>query len=148
MLVVNEELVKIDDAIDCLVDDLLKCKTFQTYLEKKSLFENDSVLQKDILTFKDLAEEYDKRKHLISFRPELLDLRKEVYAKKRALDLHPKVVDLRLAEVDFQEILAQVTQAIADTVSSHIFVDTGLPLSPKKERFSLGIYQNIKEKDS
>ncbi|EHI69992.1 hypothetical protein ACVRY7_04685 [Streptococcus ictaluri] len=73
-------------------------------------------------------------------------MRRQVLQAKRQLDLDPLVSQLRLAQVDLQAILANISQEIAKTVSEDIFVDTGLPLAAKRPKHGSGPYQNIKEK--
>lgn len=120
MLVINEDLLAIDEAVNRLVKDLVDTDHFQDYLEKKQTFEQDKILQKDILAFKELVIEYEKAKESFASRVDVKNRKRGLIESKRALDLHPNVRALRLAEVAFQEILAQISEAIAETVSSSI----------------------------
>lgn len=147
MLVINQNLLAIDDAIDKLVEDIKKTGEFQSYLEVKRHFTDDQLLQSEIGHFQILLREFSDQEKYASYRPESKMLKKQVLAKKRELDLNPLVVALRLAEVDLQALLASITNQIAHQVSDSIYVDSGLPLASRREKISRGIYQNIKEKD-
>lgn len=147
MLVINQDLLAIDDAIDKLVEDIKKTGEFQSYLEVKRHFTDDQLLQSEIGHFQILLREFSDQEKYASYRPESKMLKKQVLAKKRELDLNPLVVALRLAEVDLQALLASITSQIAHQVSDSIYVDSGLPLASRREKISRGIYQNIKEKD-
>ncbi|MGT2933227.1 YlbF family regulator [Streptococcus catagoni] len=147
MLIINEELLEIEDAIDTLVANLLKTPEYKNCCRLKKIFESDQALQKQLADFKDLKDRYEEASRYADFHPETKDLKRALLFKKRQLDLNPLTVEFRYAEVDFQKHLAKIAQKLAKTVSSSIFVDSGLPLAPKRERPSIGIYQNIKEKD-
>lgn len=147
MLVINQNLLAIDDAIDKLVEDIKKTGEFQSYLEVKRHFTDDQLLQSEIGHFQILLREFSDQEKYASYRPESKMLKKQVLAEKRELDLNPLVVALRLAEVDLQALLASITNQIAHQVSDSIYVDSGLPLASRREKISRGIYQNIKEKD-
>ncbi|MGT2958635.1 hypothetical protein A9Q68_04910 [Streptococcus bovimastitidis] len=147
MLVINQDLLVIDDAIDRLVEDIKKTGEFQSYLEVKRHFTNDPDLQREIGSFQILVREFSDQDKYASYRPESKMLKKLLLAKKRELDLNPLVVALRLAEVDLQAVLASITNQVAHQVSETIYVDSGLPLATRHEKVSRGIYQNIKEKD-
>lgn len=147
MLVINQDLLAIDDAIDKLVEDIKKTGEFQSYLEVKRHFINDHNLQREIGSFQNLVREFSAQDKYASYPPESKMLKKQLLAKKRELDLTPLVVALRLAEVDLQAVLARITDQVAHQVSETIYVDSGLPLASRHEKVSRGIYQNIKEKD-
>ncbi|VTS18678.1 YlbF family regulator [Streptococcus pseudoporcinus] len=148
MLVINEDLFAIEDAIDYLIEDIKKTEEFQTYLKVYNEFEQDQQLQYDIEQFQRSLTALSDQKDYLRYRPGSKSLNKEILRQKRELDLHPKVVVLRIAEVDLQTILAEIAESIAETVSSTIFIDTGLPLAERRERITKGIYRNIKEGNS
>ncbi|MGT2935124.1 YlbF family regulator [Streptococcus castoreus] len=146
MLIISDELIAIEEAIDQLVLDLKKTHQYKRYVSAKQAIEDDLELQADILSFQELKQEYDAKEELLSFRPEVKRWRRELLVQKRQIDCHPLVVTLRLAQVDFQTILADISEEIASAVSQVIFVDTGLPLAVKRPSHPSGPYQNIKEK--
>lgn len=114
MLIINEQLFEIEDSIDTLVKAFLDLPQVAVYRGLKAEFEADKDLQEklNILTEN---EEY------IAFRPELLQLKKEIL-------FNEKVYNLRVAENDLQELLSDLTKDIASSISEHIFVDENLPL--------------------
>ncbi|MGT2887747.1 YlbF family regulator [Streptococcus didelphis] len=147
MLVINEELLAIEEAIDDLVSDLKSTEEYQTYQRLAKQVENDSKLQVAIAQFQQMSEAYASQSQFVRFRPEIRSLKKALLMAKKDLDLNPQISALRVAEVNLQKLLAHVSEELARSISSHIFVDTGLPLAPKHEKLGRGIYNNIKEKD-
>ncbi len=146
MLVISEEFIAIEEAVDQLVADLKEMPQYKAYAEAKAAVEADMSLQVEMRKFQNIKQSYAASETLQAYRPEVRQLRREMLAQKRSLDCHPLVVAMRLAQVDFQVILANISEEIAGAVSESIFVDTGLPLASKRPRHSSGPYQNIKEK--
>lgn len=146
MLVISEEFIAIEEAVDQLVADLKKMPQYKAYAEAKAAVEADMSLQVEMRKFQNIKQSYAASETLQAYRPEVRQLRREMLAQKRSLDCHPLVVAMRLAQVDFQVILANISEEIAGAVSESIFVDTGLPLASKRPRHPSGPYQNIKEK--
>ncbi|MEY8444397.1 YlbF family regulator [Lactococcus ileimucosae] len=114
MLIINEQLFEIEDSIDTLVKAFLDLPQVAVYRGLKAEFEADKDLQEklNILT---------ENQEYIAFRPELLQLKKEIL-------FNEKVYNLRVAENDLQELLSDLTKDIASSISEHIFVDENLPL--------------------
>lgn len=124
MLVISEEFIAMEEAIDQLVACLKKVPQYQAYAEAKAAVEADGNLQVEMSRFQDIKKRYDASKALQEFRPEVRQLRREMLLQKRTLDCHPLVVSMRLAQMDLQEILANISEEIAGAVSDSIFVDT------------------------
>lgn len=114
MLIINEQLFEIDDLIDEVIKDFLNLPEVNAYRALKKAFEEDEDLQFKLQLLTD-NQDY------IAFRPELVQLRKELL-------LNEKVYQLRVAENDLQELLSELTKDITSAISEHIFVDENLPL--------------------
>lgn len=114
MLIINEQLFEIDDLIDEVIKDFLNLPEVNAYRALKKAFEEDEDLQSKLQLLTD-NQDY------IAFRPELVQLRKELL-------LNEKVYQLRVAENDLQELLSELTKDITSAISEHIFVDENLPL--------------------
>ena len=147
MLIINEELLAIDQAIDCLVSYFLKLPEVENYRLKRQKFENDRGLQEQLFAFQELKDSYDAAKAYEAFRPDVRELKRQVLRMKRQIDLNEVVIGYRRAEFDLQTILANLGEEIAQAVSDQIFIDTGLPLAPHKPHHKKGD-TNIKEKMS
>mgnify|MGYP003298146268 CR=1 FL=1 len=147
MLIINEELLAIDQAIECLVSCFLKLPEIENYRLKQQRFKNARELQELLLEFQELKESYDKAKGYEAFRADVRDLKRQVLRMKRQIDLNEVVIGYRQAEFDLQTILANLGEEIAQAVSDQIFIDTGLPLAPHKPHHKKGD-TNIKEKMS
>ena len=147
MLIINEELLAIDQAIECLVSYFLKLPEVENYRLKRQKFENDRELQEQLFAFQELKDSYDTAKAYEAFRPDVRELKRRVLRMKRQIDLNEVVIGYRQAEFDLQTILANLGEEIAQAVSNQIFIDTGLPLAPHKPPHKKGD-TNIKEKMS
>ena len=147
MLIINEELLAIDQAIECLVSYFLKLPEVENYRLKRLKFENDRELQEQLYAFQELKDGYDAAKAYEAFRPDVRELKRRVLRMKRQIDLNEVVIGYRQAEFDLQTILANLGEEIAQAVSDQIFIDTGLPLAPHKPHHKKGD-TNIKEKRS
>lgn len=147
MLAVNDHLFALEAAALDLVQALKNTPQYGHYQLASKQVHKDTELGRRIQAFQQLVDIYEEATRHSKDVSHLSALRQQVLACKKQLDLHPAMVQLRYAEVDFQKLLAQVTQSLAEAVSPTIFVDTGLPLAAKKAPHPQGIYKNIKEKD-
>ena len=138
MLIINEELLAIDQAIDCLVSYFLKLPEVENYRLKRQKFENDRELQEQLFAFQELKDSYDTAKEYEAFRPDVRELKRQVLRMKRQIDLNEVVIGYRQAEFDLQTILANLGEEIAQAVSDQIFIDSGLPLAPHKPHHKKG----------
>ena len=145
MLIINEELLAIDQAIEYLVSYFLKLPEVENYRLKRQKFENDRELQEQLFVFQELKDSYDTAKEYEAFRPDVRELKRQVLRMKRQIDLNEVVIGYRQAEFDLQTILANLGEEIAQAVSDQIFIDSGLPLAPHKQNHKKGD-TNIKEK--
>ncbi|EJN93348.1 YlbF family regulator [Streptococcus ratti] len=145
MLKMDDQLLAIDDALDDVIAAFLDLDTVKAYQVAVKAVSADEELQKQIDTFQHLKADYDRQQFFGKYRPEVAQLRKAVLRQKRQLDLNDKMIAMRRAEVDLQTVLAEVSQKIAAAVSPDIFVDTGLPLAPRKAPHKKGRGKNIKE---
>ncbi|WP_165329343.1 YlbF family regulator [Streptococcus tangpeifui] len=146
MLEINEELLAIDDAVDRLAKLILASPQAKNYQIAKANVLADQELQSLLARFQDLQESYEEQKGFVKYRSEVVDLRRQVLQLKRQIDLTQTMQEFRAAEVALQEVLAGITEQLAQTVSSDIFVDTGLPLAPHHHQHGHGRGQNIREK--
>ena len=62
MLIINEELLAIDQAIEYLVSYFLKLPEVENYRLKRQKFENDRELQEQLFAFQKLKDSYDTAK--------------------------------------------------------------------------------------
>ena len=117
MLIINEELLAIDQAIECLVSYFLKLPEVENYRLKRQKFENDRELQEQLFAFQELKDSYDAAKAYEAFRPDVRELKRQVLRMKRQIDLNEVVIAYRHAEFDLQTILANLGEEIAQAVS-------------------------------
>ena len=146
MLLINNQLFEIEDAIDDVIKHFLELEIVKSYRLAKNAVLSDNELQSKIVRFQEIKSVYDDQKDYIAFRPEVKKIRREMFQQKRAIDLNEKMIDLRRKEVDLQKTLAEISQKISSVVSGNIFVDTGLPLASHKEHHGKGRGDSIKER--
>ena len=130
MLIINEELLAIDQAIEYLVSYFLKLPEVENYRLKRQKFENDRELQEQLFAFQKLKDSYDTAKAYEAFRPDVRELKRQVLRMKRQIDLNEVVIGYRQAEFDLQTILANLGEEIAQAVSNQNFIDTGTTSCP------------------
>ena len=147
MLIINEELLAIDQAIEYLVSYFLKLPEVENYRLKRQKFENDRELQEQLFAFQKLKDSYDTAKAYEAFRPDVRELKRQVLRMKRQIDLNEVVIGYRQAEFDLQTSLANLGEEIAEDVSDQIIIECGLPLDTHKPHHKKGD-TNIKEKMS
>ena len=95
MLIINEELLAIDQAIDNLVLHFLRLPEVENYRLKQQRFKNARELQELLLEFQELKESYDKAKGYEAFRADVRDLKRQVLRMKRQIDLNEVVIGYR-----------------------------------------------------
>ena len=97
MLIINEELLAIDQAIECLVSYFLKLPEVENYRLKRLKFENDRELQEQLYAFQELKDGYDAAKAYEAFRPDVRELKRRVLRMTRQMDLTEGVLGQRRA---------------------------------------------------
>ncbi|WP_313966987.1 YlbF family regulator [uncultured Streptococcus sp.] len=147
MLIIDEELLAIDQAIDSLILHFLGLPEVEDYRLKRQKFEKDRGLQKQLLEFQELREIYEEAQKYEAYRSDVRDLKRQILRIKRQIDLNEVVIAYRQAELDLQTIMASLGKDLAQAVSDQIFMDTGLPLAPHKPHHKKGA-TNIKERMS
>lgn len=130
MLIIDEELLAIDQAIDSLILHFLGLPEVEDYRLKRQKFEKDRGLQKQLLEFQELREIYEEAQKYEAYRSDVRDLKRQILRIKRQIDLNEVVIAYRQAELDLQTIMASLGKDLAQAVSDQIFMDTGLPLAP------------------
>ena len=102
MLLINNQLFEIEDAIDDVIKNFLELEIVKSYQLAKNTVLSDNELQSKIVRFQEIKSVYDDQKDYIAFRPEVKKIRREMFQQKRAIGLNEKMIDLRRKEVDLQ----------------------------------------------
>ena len=100
MLIINEELLAIDQAIECLVSYFLKLPEVENYRLKRQKFENDRELQEQLFAFQELKDSYDAAKAYEAFRPDVRELKRQVLRPPRPPAPPAAAIGPRPAEPD------------------------------------------------
>lgn len=146
MLIINEELLAIEEAIDDLVVAFLNLPEVENFRFKRQQFNESQDLQEALKDFQNQKKAYQELEAYAQYRSDIKDMKRQLLRQKRELDVDPLVQSYKEAEVDLQKIMATMSQELSQAISRQIFVDTGLPLAPHKPPHQHGKKTNIKEK--
>lgn len=121
------ESVKLLDLTDELSTMILQSTLVEDYLQCLYTLRADKTAQQLINEFNQWKEKYDEVKRFGSYHPDYLAVVTKTREIKREMDLHPAVAAFKKAETELQQLLDEISQIIAHTVSEHIKVPTGNP---------------------
>ena len=114
-MIINDAFFQLEDQNQLLIQEILASQSYKNYLLKRIEMNTSPEVAK-------LKKAFQKEN-----APDYRQLQRSVRLSKRALDLNEKVAAFRLAETDLQQLLDEVGQRIAQTISAEIKVDAGNP---------------------
>ncbi|MBU9720468.1 MULTISPECIES: YlbF family regulator [Bacillaceae] len=100
---------------------------FHKYIDAKRSLTVNNEAQLLIKEFTVIKEKYEEVQRFGKYHPDFSKVTKDVREMKRKVDTHPVVVDFKKTEDDLHQLLVEVSQIIANAVSSQIKVPTGNP---------------------
>ena len=124
MLIYNEDTIKMEKMVDELIDMLKNTEQYQRLFESKANFLSNQELQTEIHLFEDERNQLLEQEAYLNYRPELKAKKLALIRQKRKLDLQVNTADLKLAEYEFQAVLDDCLQSIANCFSESIEVST------------------------
>ncbi|MDR1521947.1 MAG: YlbF family regulator [Streptococcaceae bacterium] len=135
-MVITENLFAIEEKVKELAYLIALSDQAKKYrLASRKYLEN----RKATLLEQKLRSAYDAFLQVQKYNPHTQDYKEKKHAfyhAKRAFDLYESVADLRLAQMDMQNILDEISKKIASKVSKKIVVKTGNPFSEYKSKLS------------
>lgn len=137
-LIINDAFFQLEDQNHVLIQAILASQTYNTYLQKKNQMNDCAEVAKLKKTFQVEKDKFERISSYGEYAPDYRQQQRKVRASKRALDLNEKVAAFRLAETDFQQLLDEISQRLAQTVSSEIKVDAGNPFFETKNHSCKG----------
>lgn len=126
-MIITEEWIDILDEAERLSEGIVQSDVVCHYIEAKRTVYEDAKLVEEIDAFNRMKERYEEVQRFGRYHPDYKEVTKQVRQMKRALDLNDKVAQLRLAESDVQQLLDEVSVALAEAVSPAVHVDTNNP---------------------
>ncbi|MGM0212885.1 YlbF family regulator [Enterococcus sp. AZ109] len=126
-MIIDEALFSLEDQTLHLIECVKHSQVFQNYLLKKKQMDNCpevSELKRQFLVEK---ERFQRVADYGKFAPDYMEKQRNARRAKRTLDMNQKVAEFRIAETDLQNLLDEISQTLAQTVSPDIKVDAGNP---------------------
>ncbi|GAA0334787.1 YlbF family regulator [Oceanobacillus sp. FSL W7-1293] len=119
-MIATMEYVDILDESELVGKMILQSDIMQQYQSAKKVLDEDKEAQKLIRTFADVKEHYEDVQRFGRYHPDYYDIMKQVRSKKRDMDLNDKVAAFKIAERNLQNLLDEVSQFVAESVSEQI----------------------------
>lgn len=126
-LIINDAFFQLEDQNQLLIQEILASQSYKNYLLKRTEMNTSPEVAKLKKTFQKEKDKFEQIASYGEYAPDYRQLQRSVRLSKRALDLNEKVAAFRLAETDLQQLLDEVGQRIAQTISAEIKVDAGNP---------------------
>ncbi|WP_010097891.1 YlbF family regulator [Ornithinibacillus scapharcae] len=121
-MIATLEYVNILDHSEMLGKMVLNSEVYEAYRNAKEELYNDREAQQLIKEFNAVKDQYEDVQRFGRYHPDYSEIMKQVRTRKRALDLHDKVAAFKIAERNFQSLLDEISQYIANSVSTQIKV--------------------------
>ncbi|WP_080874855.1 YlbF family regulator [Oceanobacillus timonensis] len=119
-MIATMEYVDILDESELLGKMVLQSDVMKQYQSAKQALDEDKEAQHLIRTFADVKEHYEDVQRFGRYHPDYYDIMKQVRSKKRDMDLHDKVAAFKVAERNLQNLLDEISQFVAESVSGQI----------------------------
>lgn len=121
-MIASMEYVSILDFTDELGQMVLHSDVMKDYHQKKLTLEQNEEAQQLIKAFLNIKEHYDDIQRFGKYHPDYQAIMKDVRQKKRAMDMHDAVAEFKIAERNLQNLLDEISEHIAGSVSLEIKV--------------------------
>lgn len=120
--------VKLLDKSDDLSKMILNSTVMNDYKRAYSELQNDDVAQKLVKEFNDMKLNYEEIERFGTYHPDYREIMSNVRRAKRKMDMNDKVASFKIAERQLQQLLDEISELIAYSVSEQIKV-------PKEDGF-------------
>ncbi|GIO22320.1 YlbF family regulator [Oceanobacillus sp. J11TS1] len=119
-MIATMEYVDILDESELVAKMVLQSDVMEEYQAARKMLEEDEVAQRLIRAFADVKEHYEDVQRFGRYHPDYYDIMKQVRSKKRDMDMNDKVAAFKVAERNLQNLLDQISQYVAESVSEQI----------------------------
>ncbi|MDL4841286.1 YlbF family regulator [Aquibacillus rhizosphaerae] len=94
---------------------------FEYHIAKKTLAD-DQEAQQLISDFRNIKDQYDEVQRFGRYHPDYNKIMKDIRSTKREMDMNEKVASFKIAERNLQDLLDDVTELFAHSVSHQVKV--------------------------
>lgn len=126
-MIINDAFFQLEDQNQRLIQEILASQSYKNYLHAKKQMNDCKEVAGLKKAFQIEKEKFERISAYGEYAPDYRQQQRNVRLSKRALDLNEKVAAFRLAETDFQQLLDEIGQRLAQTVSAEIKVNAGNP---------------------
>ncbi|OQO71282.1 transcriptional regulator [Enterococcus villorum] len=137
-MIINDKLFALEDQCKYLSKCIKESGTMKEYLKAKTQMEQSTEVKALLADFSKKKEQYEKVAPYQDYAPEFRERKLVVRQAKRKLDLNEQVAKFRLAENQLQQILDEIGQQLAETVSLTIKIDAGNPFFENRKHSGCG----------
>ncbi|MRH42142.1 YlbF family regulator [Aquibacillus halophilus] len=116
------EIVDILDQSEQLGQWILKSDVMQEYNKAKDALSNDKEAQSLISNFSKTKDQYEEVQRFGRYHPDYSFIMKEIRATKREMDMNELVALYKIAERNLQNLLDEVSEVVAHSVSHQVKV--------------------------
>ncbi len=121
-LLATIEIVELLDKSEHIGQIVLQSDVMQEYNNAKRILEEDKEAQQLISTFTKMKDQYEEVQRFGRYHPDYSTIMKDMRATKREMDMNDKVASFKIAERNLQDLLDEVSQIVAFSVSEQVKV--------------------------
>lgn len=114
------EIVDVLDSAEALGKMLCHSEEMENYKQKKEALASDKEAQSLIRAFLRIKDQYEDVERFGRYHPDYNKIMKEIRESKRAMDMHEAVAQFKIAERKLENLVDEVSQLLAHSVSPHI----------------------------
>ncbi|QKY71590.1 YlbF family regulator [Lentibacillus sp. CBA3610] len=119
-MIATLEYADILDHSELVSEMVLKSDVMESYQEARNALNEDAEAQKLIKAFNDIKEQHEEVQRFGRYHPDYNVIMKKVRSTKREMDMHEKVAAFKVAERNLQQMLDDISEYIAFSVSDEI----------------------------
>ncbi|WP_226037917.1 YlbF family regulator [Aquibacillus saliphilus] len=116
------EIVDIVDQSEEIGQMILKSDVSEEYYKAKQALSNDKEAQSLITNFSKIKDQYEEVQRFGRYHPDYSFIMKEIRSTKREMDMNELVASYKIAERNMQNLLDEVSEAVAHSVSQQVKV--------------------------
>ncbi|MFD1849167.1 YlbF family regulator [Oceanobacillus bengalensis] len=114
------EYVEILDRSERLGKMVMESDVMEAYRNSRIALDSDQEATKLIKAFIDMKDHYEDIQRFGRYHPDYNEIMRKVRFTKREMDMHEKVASFKLAERNLQNLLDEISQYVALSVSQQI----------------------------
>ncbi|MEN1966992.1 YlbF family regulator [Lentibacillus sp. N15] len=119
-MIATMEYVDILDRSEFLGQMVMQSDVMEAYHYSREQLNNDDKAQQLIKAFIDIKSHYEDVQRFGRYHPDFNQIMKQVRATKREMDMNEKVAAFKVAERNLQQLLDEISQLVAQSVSDDI----------------------------